>query len=473
MSAQLDPARLTQLTERAWLGADVPAVVAGVVVDGDLAWWHGMGRATLERPEPPTVDSLARVASVTKPFTATAILQLRDEGRLSLDDPLERHLPEFAAVHERGGVRSEVTLRRMLTHRSGLVTESPPTRWSAPWFPSRDEVLAALPETAVVIPADSAFKYSNLAFGLLGEVVARVSGRSYASYLQEEILAPLGMHATALEPDARGVARRMTGYTALEHSDRPAHAPVVSLDGVAACGQLQSNVRDLARWLAFQCREDGGPRGGAQVLAGRTLAEMHRPSFTEPDWSAGQALAWRMTRVGNRVYHTHGGGIHGYASNVSFHVGERTGVIVLANALPSTMPAALALDLLEAVLGDRGVPGLPPPVAPLPARTLADAPPAPPPDAVRPFLGRYRAEPAVLVLVEWRAGALRLLPAAAGAMTLHAPAILEPLPDDPATFRVASGRGAGELVRFTIDPDGSPTWSLGGFDYRLAGHPRT
>lgn len=466
-----DTDRLIELTERAWVGGHVPGIVAGVVIDGELAWWHGVGRAHLDRPEPPNVDALARVASVTKPFTATAILQLRDEGRLSLDDPLERHLPEFAAVQERGGLRSEVTLRRLLTHRSGLMTESPLTRWSEPRFPSREQMLAALPETAVVIPADRAWKYSNLAFGLLGEVVARVSGRPYAAYLTDEILAPLGMHATALEPDPRGVVRRMTGHTAVDHEDRPAEAPVVSLDGMAACGQLQSNVRDLARWLAFQCREDGGPRAGAQVLSGRTLTEMHRPAFAEPDWSAGHALAWRIQRVGDRVFHTHGGGIHGYASCVAFNVPGRVGAIVLANAWPATTPAVLAFELLEALLGEQGVPVLPPSPTGLPARVVGDAAPIGAPAAVRPFLGRYRAEPAVLVMVEWRAGALRLLPAVPGALTLHAPTMLEPLPDDPRAFRVASGRGAGEEVRFTIGPDGT-TFDLGGFAYRPAGRPR-
>jgi hypothetical protein len=265
----------------------------------------------------------------------------------------------------------------------------------------------------------------------------------------------------------------MTGYTAVEHSDRPTEAPVVSLGGVAACGQLQSSVSDLARWLAFQCREDGGSRRGTQVLAGRTLAEMHRPQFAEPDWSAGHALAWRMVRVGDRVYHSHGGGIHGYASSVSFNVRGSAGAIVLANAWPSTMPASLSLELLESVLGEQGVPVLPPPVVPLPSRALGDPAPATAPVEIRPFLGRYRAEPAVLVLVEWRAGALRLLPAAPGGLTLHAPTILAPLPSEPLAFRVVSGRGAGEEVRFTIGPDGAPTWCLGGFAYHPASHPRT
>ncbi|MFN8619755.1 MAG: serine hydrolase domain-containing protein [Chloroflexota bacterium] len=470
MTARVDPDQLRALLETAWAAAAVPGAVAGVVVDGELAWWSGVGRAHLDRPEPPDADSLARVASITKPFTATAILQLRDEGRLSLDDPLERHVPELAGLAERGGRRADVTIRRVLTHRSGLVTESPLVRWSDPWFPDRDALLAAIPDTAVVLPGDAAMKYSNLGFGLLGEVMARVSGRPYGRYLHEEILAPLGMGASALEPDARGLARRMTGYTPMESEDRPAVAPVVALAGQEACGQLQSNVRDLARWLAFQCREDGGPRGGAQVLDGRTLAEMHRPLFLEPDWSAGHALAWRMVRVGERAYFTHGGGIHGFASSVAFHVPGRVGAIVLANAWPSTMPAHLSLRLLEALLGDQGRPVLPPPPSGIAPRRPTDPPPTAAPDALRPFLGRYRAEPAVLVRVAWHAGELRLLPDAPDAFPLHAPANLDPADGAALTFRVRQGRGAGETLTLTPAPAAGPaSFTLGGFDFRRLG----
>src|SRR5260221_3858957 len=130
--------------------ADLPGIAAGVVADDGLAWFSGQGWADLADASAPTVRSLGRVASVTKTFTATAILQMRDRGTLSLDDPLERHLPEFGAVREAGGRRADVTIRRLLTHRSGLVTESPPTSWNGPEgpdFPTSETVLGALPDT--------------------------------------------------------------------------------------------------------------------------------------------------------------------------------------------------------------------------------------------------------------------------------------------------------------------------------------
>ena len=133
----------------------------GIARDGGLAWFGGYGRADLDRAEPPSADSLARVASVTKTFTATAIVQLRDAGKLALDDPLVQHIPEFSQVQVRAGTLEGVTLRRMLTHRAGLATESPIDGWGALRFPTRDEVLAALHATEVVIQQDNAWKYSN------------------------------------------------------------------------------------------------------------------------------------------------------------------------------------------------------------------------------------------------------------------------------------------------------------------------
>ena len=116
---------------------------------------------------------------MTKTFTATAIVQLRDAGKLALDDPLVQHIPEFSQVQVRAGTLEGVTLRRMLTHRAGLATESPIDGWGALRFPTRDEVLAVLPATEVVIQQDSAWKYSNLAYGLLGEVIRRAADQPY------------------------------------------------------------------------------------------------------------------------------------------------------------------------------------------------------------------------------------------------------------------------------------------------------
>ena len=442
--------RLEALAAQRRRDLGVPGLAVGIVVDGDLAWFAGLGWADVDRSVPPTPRSLARVASVTKTFTATAILQIRDRGLLRLDDPLERHLPEFAVVREDGGRRSDVTIRAILTHRSGLVTESPPTRWDTPSFPTMAEIIAALPDTAVAVAAESEWKYSNLGFGLLGEVVARLGGRPYVEHVRAEIFEPLGMGDSAFQLDDAGRALAMTGYLPGEHEDRPRPAPVASLLGLTAAGQLHSNVADLARWIAFQT---GAHPAGDRVLTRATLAESHEVRYVQPDWTMGQTVAWRIVRRGERLIHNHGGSVHGFNSNVAFHLPTRTGAIVLANLWPSLIASQLAADLLEIV-----VDGAHP-------RAAAAGSPSAAPAGLRPLLGRYRAEPGIDADIEWRDGALRLL-APAGSFPLHAPVELVPVAGRERVFRLAHGRGAGEIAAFTQDGDGRPGFELGGFAYR-------
>ena len=133
----------------------LPGMALGIIRDQELVWFGGFGAADLDSGKKPTENAIARIASVTKTFTTTAIMQLRDEGRLKLEDPLAQHMPEFAAVRAIRGDIEGVTLRRLLTHRSGLVTESPTHGWNDLDFPSREEMIAKLPETGIVIPQDS------------------------------------------------------------------------------------------------------------------------------------------------------------------------------------------------------------------------------------------------------------------------------------------------------------------------------
>ena len=163
-------------------------VSVGIVREGELVWKRGFGYADLASGRRADADTLYRVASITKTFTGTAIIQLRDEGRLDLDDPVVRHIPEFAAVRARKGRVEGVTLRRMLCHHSGLVGEIPGDHWETLRFPAMEEMLAALPDVEIVLEQDAAFKYSNLAFALLGEVVSRVSGQPYTEYVRAQIL---------------------------------------------------------------------------------------------------------------------------------------------------------------------------------------------------------------------------------------------------------------------------------------------
>jgi D-alanyl-D-alanine carboxypeptidase len=447
--------RLHDLVAAKRAEAGLPGVAAGIVAGDGLAWFSGQGRTDIASAIAPAERSLGRVASVTKTFTATAILQLCDRGLLSLDDRLSDHVPEFTAAREAGGKRDAVTIRRLLTHRSGLVTESPPTQWdgpAGPEFPTSADVLQALPRTAVVIPPDSGFKYSNLAFALLGEVIARRSRRSYAEFVQAEIFDPLGMSDSTFAPEDRHRPLVMTGYAPAEYEDRPVRAPTASLRGLTSAGQLYTNARDLAAWVAFQIRGDGRTNQEHRILDAATHAETFRPLYVEPDLTAGQCLAWRVTRVGEHVFHNHGGSVHGFNTSVAFHRPSRTGVVVLTNLWPTTAAAELAFSLLDTAIGGPAARAWP----------VADAPaPSPIPQALAPFAGRYRTEPGIDMTIEWREGALRFV-SPSGAFPLHTPATLQPLPGRDGVFRVLTGRAAGEEIAF----DAGGSFALGGFLYR-------
>lgn len=434
----------------------LPGMALGIIRDQELAWFGGFGTADLDSDKKPTENTIARIASVTKTFTTTAVMQLRDQGRLTLEDPLAQHIPEFASVRATRDDAGGVTLRRLLTHRSGLVTESPTHGWNDLDFPSREEILAKLPETEIVIPQDSAFKYSNLAFGLLGEVVHRVADMPYTEYVHANIIEPLGLTSTVFDLTEELRPNCFVGYNPTPYQDYPEQAPYAHLNGLSSAGQLHSTVSDLAKWISFQFRTDSEGCGGAQVLREQTVAEIQRPQYVEPDWSSGQCLGWRATRIGDHIYHNHGGGIHGFGTQVWFNVPSKTGVVVFINMWPPHGGLEIAQEVLEIVLNADEA------VQPRPGKPTLEATP----ETLRRFIGYYRAEPGIDVNIEMRDGGLQLVAHGGAAYSLHAPALLEPT-DKQEEWLVCGGRAAGEIAVFAFDDeDQVMSYELGAFVFK-------
>ncbi|MFO0819650.1 MAG: serine hydrolase domain-containing protein [Pirellulales bacterium] len=476
---------MTELTPRLQrrLAEDrIPGLAVGIVSPQGLAWSAGYGVVDLATGLAPHARTLFRVASITKTFTAALILLLRDEGKVSLDEPLARYLPEFAKARARVGSVEQVTLRRLLAHHSGLVTESPLPGWDTQEFPSLREVLDALPDTEIVTPPDHAFKYSNLAYGLLGEVIRRVSGKPYSKILQERLLQPLGMLDSGIDVSDSMKTQLAVGYHSHLFDGGYDVAPVAPLNGIAACGQLYSSVADLARWLAFQLSADHPHQMefANLPLSRATLAESHRPQYLEADWSVGYCLGWRANRFGSRVYHGHGGALFGYASYVLFCKSQGVGVVCLANLWPHPGLLPLAVEIADAVI-DSG--------------ELANASPrldalAPRPADYAALLGIYEARPGIFATIAFRDGELRLEKSPLSDYLLHAPAVLQPLaslspssdspladsvaskdspqePDSISSFVVRGGRAAGERVVFEREATGQVvSFTIGGFVYR-------
>lgn len=417
-----------------------PGLSVGILHDQDLIWARGYGFADLERQLPATPATLYRIASISKLFTSTAILQLRDAGRLSLSDPVAKHLPWFR-LDSSPGYWPGVTIWHLLTHTSGLPREARGVNWSDLTYPTREEMIRRLPGQQFVFPPETEWKYSNLALSLAGEIVEAVSGRPWDRYLEEEILAPLGMTATHVlpRPDTPGLA---VGYGRRVPGRARTGEPFVDIEAERPAGNLASNVEDLARFIALQLRDPSRP--GPSILKTSTLREMHRVHWLHPDWSGGWGLGFAVRRVGEQVRVGHGGSLPGYRTHIEFSPADKLGVVVLTNADDGN--PGLYLDKIFSLVG--------------PALARATAPPADPP-APDPEWEKY------VGTYHWKHTEVRVL-ILKGELTLILPESDNPWetriklePVAPHLFRAVPARWSyafnGDLFRFEVDADGRVT----------------
>ncbi|MGH2629027.1 MAG: serine hydrolase domain-containing protein [Actinomycetota bacterium] len=432
LSPQLESTVATFVTKHR-----LPGAATGLVHGDELVWSFGYGFADVEDRRRPDARTLFRIASITKTFTGTAILQLRDEGELSLDDPVVEHVPELRSAAAGVAPIERVTIRGLLSHESGLLGDPPGADWATGEYEGTfARTVERVGEIGVRIPPFTLSKYSNLGYQILGEVVARTAGMPYQHYLRDSILEPLGMSSTVFEPLPPELTERLaTGYAARWLSDELSLArenPIVWAEG-----GLISCVEDLARWISFQFREDGSDRAGAQVLAGSTLREMHTPRYLSNEtWTEAFALSWYAVRRGDVIWTQHSGGLYGFITNVCFRVEDRLGAIVLLNG--NAEAADLAMDLAELALTE--------------VRRIVEPakPPAPMPEAFASLIGLYLiTEESLVIRLEWRDGRLELRDP--DSPEWHP--TLEPT-DDPDVFVIRGFRGSGEPAVFERDADG-------------------
>jgi len=317
---------------------DVPGLSIAVVYDQEIVWSKGYGYSDLATKTPATPATVYRIGSISKLFTSTAILQLRDQGKLRLDDPVSLHLPWFT-VPNPFPQAPEITIRQLLTHTSGLAREADVPYWTDHIFPTREELAEVVLRQDALNPPETVYQYSNLGMSLLGEIVTEVSGRPWADYVQENILRPLGMLSSSGAPGKDLLQRLATPYMlpgpdgtrrAMEYYDAGAIAPA---------GGMVSTVEDLSRFASLQFRDQ--PAGGDQILKGSTLREMQRVHWVYDSFSGGRGLGFYISHRDGKNFVGHGGSIGAHVSHLLTVPSDKIAVVVAINA-DNGSPATVA-----------------------------------------------------------------------------------------------------------------------------------
>ena len=320
-----------------WLEAQhdydhLPGISAAIVEDQDVIWAKGYGMADLEKKVSTAPSTIYSICSISKLFTAVAIMQLRDAGKLRLDDRIKDVLPWYN-LQQQWEDSGPMTIRSLLTHSSGLPRESDYPYWTGPDFPfpTQEQVKAKLSSQKTLYPASTYFQYSNLGLTLLGEVVAQVSGVPFDQYIQENILKPLQMADTRTKmPESLWRGKLSTGYSALKRDGTRDMLKLFQARGIAPAAGFSSTVLDLARFASWQFRLL--EKGGEEILKASTLREMHRVHWVDPDWETTWGLGFHVYEVDGKTMVGHGGSCPGYRSTLDINPHKKQAFIVMINA---------------------------------------------------------------------------------------------------------------------------------------------
>lgn len=321
----------------------MPGAVMGVIIDGELAWVKATGIRETESKAPVTPETVFRIASMTKSFTAMAILKLRDEGKLSLDDPVSRYVPEFADLPYPTSDSPTITIRHLLTHSEGFPEDNP---WGDRQLAQNSETMRAWLKAGIPFSTapGTAFEYSNYGFAILGQIVAKASGKPYADYVRDNILRPLGMSASTFEMSQVPREQIALGYRRENDAWKP--EPILAHGSFGAMGGLWTNAPDLARYVAFLMSafppRDEPERGPIKRSSAREMQQLWRfspggafRSTTDAPLQlgvSGYAYGLGVSQDCRFTYVVgHGGGLPGYGSLMRWLPDYGVGLIAMGN----------------------------------------------------------------------------------------------------------------------------------------------
>lgn len=295
----------------------VAAYSVAIVKDGDLALARGYGWADLENDVPASAETVYRLGSITKQFTALAVMQLVEQNKLSLDDELTKFLPDYPTAGHK------VTVRHLLNHTSGIQSYTSQKEFHLQMRRdlSHDDLLALFKDKPFDFEPGVKWRYNNSGYYLLGMIIEKVSGEKYDRYLADHIFQPLGMTATRYGHMRPLIRHRAMGYRASLGelvNDDP-----MSMNQPGAAGALVSNVLDLVKW--HQALEDGA------LLSAASYEAMYTPTKLSDGTTRPYGFGWGVDELAGHKKISHGGGINGFSTMIARYPADRLCVIVLAN----------------------------------------------------------------------------------------------------------------------------------------------
>lgn len=429
-----------------------PGLSIGIIYDQQLVWTRGFGYANLAHHTPATPQTIYRIASITKLFTATAVLHLRDAGKLQLDAPLTNYLPWFT-IQNPYPAAPPITVRHLLTHTAGLPREAAFPYWSDAQFPTWEQIQAQLPQQQAALATETRWKYSNLGLALAGELVSAVSGLPYPQYIQQHILQPLAMNSTFVESVDPHHPQLATGYGRRLPDGIRAFSPFTDCQGIAPAANIATTVEDLAKFAMLQFRD--APAGGSQILRGSTLREMQRVHWLQPDWQAGWGLGFRVQHLYGKTIVGHGGAVLGYRTLVAMCPAEKTAVICLTNA-DDGLPLLYVEKAYQWV-----IPAILQAVNPYTPKT-ADP-------AWQHYVGKYRNVWGDMEILVWNGRLIAIDPSQPDPLIF--PTTLTPIAEHIFLMETADGFGShGELMVFEMNENGQVEQIKAGENYTYPIH---
>jgi CubicO group peptidase (beta-lactamase class C family) len=321
-----------------WLDAQkdyekLPGISAAIIKDQEIIWSGAFGKANVEADVNTEINTICSICSISKLFTATAIMKLYDEGKLRLDDKVSDLLPWYN-LDQKYSDSGPITVRGLLTHSSGLPREANFPYWTGPEFPfpTQEEIKNELGNQETLYPASTYFQYSNLGLTLLGEIIEQVSGESFTDYVEGNILKPLQLNETRTQlPESLYGSQLAIGYSSLDRMGQRKKVKLFQANGITAAAGFSSNVLDLGKFASWQFRLMDSTI--TEIIKPSTLKYMQQVHWTDPDWKTTWGLGFAVSKGSDGTkWVSHGGSCPGYRSGIQLNPKSKMAYTVMINA---------------------------------------------------------------------------------------------------------------------------------------------